>query len=179
MPETGPAGDHSDTDSLIPIERIAAAIYVIRGEKVMLDSDLADLYETETKMLVRAMKRNINRFPGDFCFQLTQAEFENLKCQIGTSSGWGGRRTLPYAFTEHGALMLSSVLRSARAVEVSIAIVRAFTRLRQILATHDDVVRTLQEHDRQIQNLYAHVERLLKLPPADKKPIGYIWPEEG
>ncbi|MCG7861115.1 MAG: ORF6N domain-containing protein [Candidatus Thiodiazotropha endolucinida] len=168
----------SKDQSVIPIERIAASIYLIRGEKVMLDSDLAELYGVETGALVRAMKRNIERFPDDFSFQLTKEEFENLKCQIGISSQWGGRRTPPYAFTEHGALMLSSVLRSARAVEISISVVRTFTRLREMLALHKDVARKIEEHDRQIANLYAHVERLLTPATNKKNPIGYIWDKE-
>ncbi len=168
----------SKEQSVIPIERIAASIYLIRGEKVMLDSDLAELYGVETGALVRAMKRNIERFPGDFSFQLTKDEFENLKCHIGISSQWGGRRYPPYAFTEHGALMLSSVLRSARAIDISIAVVRTFVRLREILATNEELARKVSEHDRQIANLYAHVERLLT-PAANKKnPIGYIWDKE-
>lgn len=164
--------------SIIPIERIAASIYLIRGEKVMLDSDLAELYGTETKMLVRQMKRNIERFPDHFCFQLTKEEFDNLKCQIGTSSGWGGRRTEPYAFTEHGALMLSSVLKSDQAVKVSIAIVDTFIHMRQLLGMNKELAQKVAEHDHHIANLYAHVERLLKLPEPDKKQIGYILPKE-
>ena len=109
----------------------------------MLDTDLAALYGVETKALVRAVKRNIERFPEDFMFQLTTPEFDNLRYQSGTSSSWGGRRTPPYAFTEHGVTMLSSVLHSERAIRVNIEVVRAFVRLRRMLATHEDLARKL------------------------------------
>jgi hypothetical protein len=118
---------------IIPVERIASRIYLIRGEKVMIDSDLADLYGVETGALVRAVKRNSNRFPEDFSFQISDLEFENLKCQTGTSKQWGGRRSLPHVFTEQG-VALSSVLRSTRAAEVNIAIIRTFVKLREVLA---------------------------------------------
>src|SRR5712671_5834711 len=123
--------------SLIPMERIERAILLIRGEKVMLDSDLAELYGVETGALNRAVKRNVNRFPLDFMFQLTPKEAENLKCQFGiSSSSYGGRRrSFPYAFTEQGVAMLSSVLNSERAVAVNIGIMRAFVKLRQMLAS--------------------------------------------
>jgi phage regulator Rha-like protein len=127
--------------SLVPIEIIERKIYLIRGIKVMLDSDLAKLYEIETKFFNRAIKRNKDRFPSDFMFQLTEKESKNLRFQIGTSgSNYGGRRYLPYVFTEHGVAMLSSVLNSKRAVKVNIAIVRAFIRLRELLATHKDLI---------------------------------------
>jgi hypothetical protein len=106
-----------DEKSLVPIEKIEKAILLIRGQKVMLDADLAALYEVETKMLVRAVRRNINRFPADFMFQLSKEEFDDLRFHFGTSSDWGGRRYRPYAFTEQGVAMLSSVLRSRRGIE--------------------------------------------------------------
>lgn len=164
-------------NAVIPIERIAEKIYLIRDEKVMLDSDLAELYDVETRVLVQAVKRNIDRFPESFMFQLNDEEFANLRSQIVMSS-WGGRRYPPYAFTEHGALMLSSVLRSKQAVDVSIAVVQTFVRLREILATHKDLARKVEEHDQHIANLYAHVERLLTPMAEKKKPIGYIWPKD-
>lgn len=164
--------------SIIPTERIATAIYIIRGEKVMLDSDLAALYGVTTGNLNKAVKRNEHRFPEDFMFQLTSEEHESLKFQIGIANeGRGGRRTPPYAFTEQGVAMLSSVLHTERAVEINIAIMRTFVHLRQILATHEDVVRKIEEHDRQIASLYEHVERLLRFPEPDSKPVGYIWPK--
>ena len=126
----------SNTD-LIPSERIEKTIYLIRGEKLMLDRDLALLYEVETKVLNRAVKRNLQRFPLDFMFQLTPEEAENLRCQIGTSSfRHGGRRYLPYVFTEQGVAMLSTVLNSERAILVNIEIMRTFVKLRQMLASN-------------------------------------------
>ncbi|MBI4558216.1 MAG: ORF6N domain-containing protein [Candidatus Hydrogenedentes bacterium] len=122
-----------DTTSLVPSERIERAILVIRGQKVMLDTDLAELYDVETGALLRQVKRNLDRFPQDFMFQLTNDEWEDLKCQTGISrSKWGGRRFAPYAFTEQGVAMLSSVLRSPRAVRVNVEIMRTFVRLRQM-----------------------------------------------
>jgi hypothetical protein len=129
--------------SLTPVERIRQAIARLRGTNVMLDEDLAQLYDVETKALVRAVKRNLDRFPGDFMFQLSQEEFENLRSQSVTSSSWGGRRYRPYAFTEQGVAMLSSVLRSARAVRVNIEIMRAFVALREMLASHSELARRL------------------------------------
>ncbi len=165
---------------LIPIERIASRIYLIRGEKVMLDSDIAELYQVETKNLNRAVKRNSRRFPEDFMFTLTAEEDESLRCQNGTSNkGRGGRRTAPNAFTEQGVAMLSSVLRSDRAAEVNVAIIRTFVKLREILATHKDLARKVEEHDRQIGALLNAVQRLLApLEPPKKHPIGYIHPKD-
>jgi hypothetical protein len=165
--------------SVIPIERIASRIYLIRGEKVMLDSDLAELYAVQTGALVRAVKRNLNRFPDDFSFQLNAIEFDNLRCQIGTSKEWGGRRYPPYAFTEQGVAMLSSVLRGNRAADVNVAIMRTFVRLREILATHKDLARKVEEHDRQIAVLFSTVQKLLTAPePPKKHPIGFVPSED-
>ena len=171
----------TEQKSVIPIERIAAKIYLIRNQKIMLDSDLADLYGVTTGRLNEQVKRNKNRFPDDFAFQLTRDEYNCLTSQnaILEKTGRGHhRKYLPYAFTEHGVLMLSSVLRSERATQVNIAIVRAFVRLREMLATHKDIARKIEEHDRQIAALYDYVQKLLEPPAARKKPIGYIWPEE-
>lgn len=165
--------------SVIPIERIASRIYLIRGEKVMLDSDLAELYCVTTGRLNEQFKRNRGRFPPDFAFQLTKNEFDSLMSQIAISNtGRGGRRKLPWAFTEHGVAMLSSVLRSSKAVQVNISIVRTFIRLREILATHQDLARKVNEHDRQIATLFSAVEKLLTLPAPKKNPIGYIYPKD-
>jgi ORF6N domain len=165
--------------AVIPIEGIAEKIYLIRDEKVMLDSDLADLYMVTTGALNQAVRRNKDRFPQDFAFQLTEEEWKSLISQTVTSNtGRGGRRKLPWVFTEQGVAMLSSVLRSARAVQVNIAIMRTFVRLREMLATHKDIARKIDEHDRQIANLYAQVERLLRFPEPKKNPIGYIWPKD-
>jgi len=167
----------SRSQPVIPLERIASRIYQIRGEKVMLDSDLAELYGVETRTLVQAVKRNSDRFPDDFMFQVSREEFQNLRSRFVISS-WGGRRYPPYAFTELGVAMLSSVLRSKAAIQVNVAIMRTFVKVREILATHRDLARKVQEHDRQISNLYKIVEKLLTLPEPKKHPIGYIHPKD-
>lgn len=164
---------------VIPIERIASFVFVLREEKIILDSDLADLYGVTTGNLNKAVKRNLKRFPDDFMFQITQEEYDSLLFQNGISKkGRGGRRTLPYAFTEQGIAMLASVLNSDIAIDVNITIMRTFVRLRKILATHDDIVKKINEHDKHIRSLYSHVEKLLKLPNPDNKPVGYIWHEK-
>lgn len=162
----------------IPIERIARCVYLIRGQKVMFDQDLAELYAVETGALVRAVKRNWDRFPDNFAFQLSSEEFENLRCQFGISNQWGGRRYPPFVFTEHGVAMLSSVLRSKRAVQVNIAIIQTFIRLREILATNEDLAHKVSQHDRQIALLFNHVDKLLAPPKSKKHPIGYIHPKD-
>jgi hypothetical protein len=135
--------------TLLPDESIISKIFIFRRQKVMLDSDLAALYGVETKVLNQAVKRNLNRFPYDFMFQLTDEEFELLKSQTVTSS-WGGRRKLPYVFTEQGIAMLSSVLTSATAVEVNIRIIRIFTRLREMLSTNKDILLKLEKLEQQV-----------------------------
>ncbi len=163
--------------ALIPVEMIEKKILLIRGEKVMLDADLAELYGVETKMLVRAVKRNIDRFPADFMIQLNREEFENLRFQFGTSSRWGGRRYLPYAFTEQGVAMLSSVLSSKRAVQVNIAIMRAFVKLREMLATHKDLARKLnameKKYDSQFKVVFDAIRQLMIPPSPKKRKIGF------
>ena len=131
--------------NIVPVKRIEKSIYLIRGQKVMLDRDLAELYRVETKVLKQAVKRNIDRFPPDFMFKLTYQEVRNLRSQFVTSSSqqWGGTRYEPMAFSEHGVAMLSSVLRSKRAVQVNIEIMRAFVRLREMLSSHKDLERKL------------------------------------
>ena len=168
---------------IVPVEMIERRIYLIRGCKVMLDSDLAALYEVPTKRLNEAVRRNLNRFPEDFMFQLTPEELENLlRSQIATSNvGRGGRRYPPFAFTEHGVAMLSSVLSSKRAVALNILIVRAFVRLREFLMTHhdlarklEDVERTQQEHGSHIQHIYDCIDGLLEPPPGpSRRRIGF------
>ena len=128
--------------------RVERSIRFVRGDKVILDEDLALLYGIETKKLVQAVKRNMDRFPADFMFQLTNQEFVDLRSQIVTSSQWGGRRTPPYAFSEQGVAMLSSVLHSPRAVQVNIEIMRTFVRLRRILASHADLAERLEQLER-------------------------------
>lgn len=164
---------------VIPVELIASRIYLIRGEKVMLNSDLAQLYGVSTSRLNEQLTRNLDRFPDDFAFRLTQEEFHSLISQFATSkTGRGGRRKLPWVFTEQGVAMLSSVLNSKKAVQVNISIIRTFVRLRQLLATHKDVARKLQEHDHQISHLFEAIKHLLTPPPSKKNPIGYIRPSE-
>jgi len=128
--------------NLVSAESIASRIFEIRGKKVMLDRDLAKLYEVDTSQLTRQVRRNIERFPADFMFQLTKDELSNLICHFGTSS-WGGTRKLPYAFTEQGVAMLSGVLHSKRAIHVNIQIMRAFTQLRRMLLTNKDLKRKI------------------------------------
>jgi hypothetical protein len=163
--------------SPVPVDRIEKAILLIRGQKVMLDTDLATLYGVETKLLVRAVKRNIDRFPTDFMFQLSKEEFDNLRFHFGTSSDWGGRRYRPYAFTEQGVAMLSSVLRSERAVQVNIEIMRAFIRLRQMLAGHVELARKLdaleKKYDAQFKQVFEAIRQLMAPPEPKRRPIGF------
>jgi len=163
--------------SLIPVDRIEKAILLIRGQKIMLDADLAELYGVETKVLVQAVKRNLERFPEDFMFQLSQEEFTILRSQIVTSSGWGGRRYRPYAFTEQGVAMLSSVLRSRRAIQVNIEIMRAFIRLRQMLASHVELARKLdaleKKYDAQFKQVFEAIRQLMAPPEPKRRPIGF------
>ena len=164
---------------VIPIERIAASIYLIRGQKVMLDSDLAALYGVLTKNLNLAVRRNARRFPEDFVFQLTDEEDEALRLQIATSNaGRGGRRYPPRVFTEQGVAMLSSVLKSDRAADVNVAIMRTFVRIRQVLATNEELARKVAQHDRQIGVLFENLQKLLTPAPVKKKPIGFIHPKD-
>lgn len=150
--------------SLIPAERIERSILVVRGHRVMLDADLAGLYGVRTGVLVQAVKRNLDRFPDDFLFQLSDEEFADLRSQFVTSS-WGGRRYPPYAFTEQGVAMLSSVLRSKRAVQVNVEIMRTFVRLRQILASHAELSRKLdaleKRYDHQFKAVFDAIRELM------------------
>ena len=163
----------------LPVERILKSILVIRGEKAILDADLAGLYGVETGALVRAMKRNTERFPPDFMFQLSDEEWAALKCQIGISNeGRGGRRTAPYAFTEQGVSMLSSVLRSERAIAVNIEIMRAFVQLKRMLATHADLARKIEslerKYDAQFRGVFDAIRELMAPQENSKKqPIGF------
>lgn len=166
--------------ALIPNERIQSQIFLLRGQKVMLSQHLAELYGIPVKVLNQAVRRNLRRFPKDFMFQLDMGELANLKSQIVTSS-WGGARVLPYAFTEQGVAMLSSVLRSERAVQVNIAIMRAFVQLRQVLSAHTELARKLAElerkiegHDAAIRSILEAIRQLMAPPPAPPKPeIGF------
>jgi hypothetical protein len=161
----------------VPRERILGAILLIRDQKVMLDATLAELYGVETRALVQAVKRNLDRFPGDFMFQLSSGEFAELRSQNVMSSGWGGRRTRPYAFTEQGVAMLSSVLRSRRAVEVNIEIMRAFVRLREMIAGQANLVRRLDElerrYDQQLRAVFDAIRALISEETKPRRRIGF------
>ncbi|MBI5437965.1 MAG: ORF6N domain-containing protein [Nitrosomonadales bacterium] len=190
--------------SLLPLETITHRILLLREQKVLLDADLAALYGVETKVLLQAVKRNLERFPDDFMFQLTNQEFNVLRSQSVTSSSealetlrWGGRRTAPYAFTEQGVAMLSSVLGSPQAVQVNIAIMRAFVKLRELAMTHHDLAKQLDaleektdmmalQHDQfarntraQLKQVFDAIRELMTPPETQKKrPIGFITGEE-
>ena len=176
MPET----DQGNSSSIVPFESIERRIFMIRGHKVLLGQHLAELYEVPVKVLIQAVKRNLVRFPEDFMFQLTKEEFENLKSQFVTSS-WGGiRRATPYAFTEHGVAMLSSVLNSKHAVEMNIYIIRIFIKIREILASNKDLSKQIEELQREqklqnkhINSIYSLIERLLDQPLKPKGPMGF------
>ncbi len=172
--------------SLIIAENIESRIMLIRGQRVMLDADLAELYGVETGALNRAVKRNIERFPQDFMFQLTSEELEDLRCQFGTSS-WGGRRYLPYAFTEHGALMLGNVLKSGQAVEMSLMVVRAFVHLRELVAGNKELAQQLSllerkvgAHDKAIAEIINAIRQFMAAEePKKKRTIGFAqWKEK-
>ena len=165
----------------IPDEVVISKIYYIRDQKVMLDSDLAELYEVETRVLNQQVKRNIDRFPDDFMFQLTEIEWETLKSQNATPS-WGGRRKLPYVFTEHGVLMLSSVLNSKKAIAVNIQIMRIFTKLREILTDNlnlkleiEEIKKKLTNHSKNIELVFNYLDELIDKKENEKprKEIGY------
>jgi hypothetical protein len=163
----------------VPQEVIMSKIFLIRDEKVMLDSDLANLYQVPTKRLNEQVKRNPDRFPEDFMFQLTSQEWENLKSQNATSR-WGGRRSLPYVFTEHGVLMLSSVLSSERAVAVNVQIMRIDTKLRKMLVSQKDLLlkingleSQLSDHDTSIQQIFACLKALIQEKDVPREPIGF------
>jgi len=159
------------------VAQIESCMFLIRGEKVMLSQHLAELYEVEPRALNQAVKRNIERFPEDFMFQLTQEEFANLKSQFVISS-WGGIRTAPYAFTEQGVAMLSSVLRSERAIQVNIEIMRTFVRLRQMLASNAELSRKLaaleKNYDIRFKAVFEAIHALMSPPEnKNKRPIGF------
>ena len=195
--------------ALVSVDLIAARIHVLRGQRVMLDSDLAALYEVPTKRFNEAVKRNVNRFPGDFMFQVTQAEWDALRSQSATSNTGaastesvepaeptrGGRRYLPYAFTEHGVAMAAMILSSERAVEVSVYVVRAFVQLRGLLAANEQLAaqltaldkrlsQKLDTHDQAITGILNTLRALMQPPtqlepaPPPKRPIGFVHPDE-
>jgi DNA-binding PadR family transcriptional regulator len=159
---------------------------VVRGLKVLLDQDLATLYEVETRALLQAVRRNPDRFPSDFMFELTQNEVETLRSQnVIARAGRGGRRSAPYAFTEQGVAMLSSVLRSKRAVAVNVEIMRAFVRLREALESRENFARKLDDlerksfqHDAALRDVFAAIKQLMTPPAPPKRAIGFAAPEE-
>ena len=162
----------SNETDIVSREMVEGKILLIRGKKVLLDRDLAILYQVETRQLTRQVRRNIERFPDDFIFHLTRKELMNLKCQFGTSS-WGGTRKLPFAFTEQGVAMLSSVLNSRRAILVNVQIIRTFTKLREILSTHVELKRKIEaiekKYDGQFQIVFKAIKQLMEPPPEKRK----------
>jgi hypothetical protein len=164
---------------LIADELVMNKIYMVRGQKVMLDRDLAELYGVETKQLKRQVKRNQDRFPEDFMFELSQGELNSLRSQFGTSS-WGGTRYTPYAFTEQGVSMLSGVLKSETAIRVHIQIIRVFAKMRQLLLTQKDILFQLEKiekkltgHDVDIQLIFQYLKQLLSPPQPPRRKIGF------
>jgi len=186
MPKSSkPTSKRNAGQLTVPGDLIERRIYLLRDQKVMLDADLAELYGVETRALVQAVSRNLSRFPKDFMFQLNKAELENWRSQIVISnpSARMGLRRRPYAFTEHGILMLSSVLRSKRAVQVNIAIMRAFVRLREILSTHKDLARQLNEmekkYDKQFRVVFEAIRDLMEPEPVPpQRKIGFNTGDE-
>ena len=165
-------------NSIVPSALISQKIFFVRDTRVMLDADLARLYGVATKNLNKAVKRNAARFPSDFMFQLSSKELNILRVQTGTSKrGQGGRRYAPYAFTEQGIAMLSSVLRSSRAVQVNVAIMRTFVRLREMLTTHEELRRKIdameKRYDARFQAVFETIRQMLETPIPAKKPIGF------
>ncbi|NOS81609.1 MAG: ORF6N domain-containing protein [Nitrospira sp.] len=165
--------------AVFPSERIEQTILLLRGHKIILDRDLAAMYGVSTRDLNKAVSRNLDRFPNDFMLQLTRSEFNDLKFQFGTSS-WGGTRKLPRAFTEQGIAMLSSVLRSKRAIHVNIAIMRAFVKLREFAASHKSLATKLEQlerkvggHDGQIRSLFDAIRQLMEPPTPKSRRIGF------
>lgn len=180
--------NRNNDQALVPDERITQAILIIRGQKVLLDADLAALYGVETRRLNEQVRRNRARFPDDFIFELTAEEFTHLKSHFATSS-WGGRRKLPLAFTEHGAIMAATILSSPRAVEMSVYVVRAFVRLRELLvgnqalakqlnALEQRIEKKLATHDQAITGIIDTIRQLMAPPEKPKRPIGFVAPEE-
>jgi hypothetical protein len=177
----------SSSRQIIKAARIEEVIHFIRGQKVMLDSDLAMIYGVELKRMNEQVRRNRRRFPSDFAFQLTRREFANLKSQFATSSTHGGKRKLPWAFTEHGAIMLASVLSSPIAVEASIRVVRVFIHLREMLANNRELAvkfaeleRRLDGHDVALKNIFDAIREMLKPEPPEtpRREIGFHMKEE-
>ncbi|HWM24263.1 MAG TPA: ORF6N domain-containing protein [Chthoniobacterales bacterium] len=171
---------------LVRLDNVESTIYLLRGQRVMLDADLAAIYGTSTMRLNEQFRRNRKRFPKDFAYHLTREEFTNLISQNAISSSHGGRRTLPWVFTEHGAIMLASVLSSDIAIQASVRVVRAFVRLREMVAANvqlasklKDLEQRLDSHDEAIVDLFAALKRLLEPGPKTKREIGFHVRERG
>jgi hypothetical protein len=182
-------GDKAAAVELIPAPAIQKRILVVRERQVMLDEDLAELYGVETRRLIEQVKRNIDRFPDDFMFQLTREEAAALRSQTATSTGRGGRRYAPYVFTEQGVAMLSGVLRSERAVAVNIAIMRAFVELRRAAASYAAIEKRLDEleketeatlgkHDQQLAQIFKALRQLISPPARPRRKVGFTLPED-
>jgi hypothetical protein len=181
---------------VLPLEAIIPSIVLLRGQKVLLDADLAALYGVETRRLNEQVRRNLKRFPDDFIFEVSEEEFGNLKSHFATSS-WGGRRKLPLAFTEHGAIMAATVLKSVRAVEVSVYVVRAFVRLRELVVSNKELALRLDDLESktellsmkhnafenntrvQLKQIFDALRELMAAPePTQKRPIGFVTPDD-
>ena len=176
----------SKTAALVPTEYIAQSILVLRGHRVLLDSELAALYGVTTKRFNEQVKRNLDRFPADFMFQLSAEELTTLRSHFATSKpGRGGRRYAPYAFTEHGAIMAATILNSPRAIEMSVYVVRAFVQLRDLLASNKELAqkfaeleRKVSSHDQAITGILKAIRELMNPPEPTKRPIGFVYPQE-
>lgn len=173
----------SKENIIVSDEEVLNKIHIFRGKKVMLDSDLAELYGVETKQLKRSVNRNTDRFPIDFMFELTREEYKSLRCQIGTLKRGEYSKYLPYVFTEQGVAMLSSVLNSEIAIKVNIQIIRVFTRMREVLLTHKEILLKLEQlekkitnHDEEIQIIFNTLKELINPPIKERKKIGYKIP---
>ena len=173
----GGGSELTEQSAIIPVESATLRIRVVRGVRVLLDEDLAGLYDVETRALTQAVRRNLERFPEDFMFELTREEWAVVTCGDGAGSGHGGRRNPPLAFTEQGVAMLSSVLRSPRAVAVNVQIMRAFVRLREILAENADLSRRFDEleqrYDAQFAAIVGAIKALSAPPPQKRNPVGF------
>jgi len=167
---------------LMPIGDIETLIHEVRGFRVILDEDIAALYQVETRQLVRAVQRNQGRFPDDFMFRLTREEFDELWSKMGRAGHHGGRRKAPYAFTEHGVAMLSGVLRSERAVEANVQVIRAFVRMRTVIAAHRELAARLDDleakYDSQFCGVFDAIRQLMVPPVPPRRPVGFGPPED-
>ncbi len=182
MPQKRTSGKRSKAHAVVhPIAVIERRIHLLRGQKIMLDRDLAELYGVTTGNLNLAVRRNANRFPEDFMFKLKSTEVKSLLLQIAIAKGRGGRRTLPYAFTEQGVAMLSSVLKTERAAQVNVLIMRAFVRMREMLVSHKDLLRKLEKleekydaHEEDIKAIFDTLRKLIQPPPGPTRRIGFV-----